>query len=51
MAPMCDAGQEVVFQRGGGHIKHTGSGQITKFNWMDNVYSLKVSVAQPGFSG
>ena len=35
----------------GGYIKQTESGQITKFNPVDNVYRLKVSVAQPGFSG
>ena len=51
VARICDAGHEVVFQSGGGYIKHTGSGQITKFNRVDNVYRLKVSVAQPGFSG
>ena len=38
VARMCDAGHEVVFQSGGGYIKHTGS-------------RLKVSVAQPGFIG
>ena len=32
-------------------MKHTRSGQITKFNHVDNVYRWKVSVAQPGFSG
>ena len=32
-------------------VKHTASGQITKFNQVDDVYRLKVSVAQPGFSG
>ena len=51
VARICDAGHEVVFQSGGGYIKHTESGQITKFNRVDNVYRLKVSVAQPGFSG
>ena len=51
VARICDAGHQVVFQSGGGYIKHTGSGQITKFNRVDNVYRLKVSVAQPGFSG
>ena len=51
VARICDAGHEVVFQSGGGYIKYTGSGQITKFNRVDNVYRLKVSVAQPGFSG
>ena len=51
VARICDAGHEVVFQSGGGYVKHTGSGQITKFNRVDNVYRLKVSVGQPGFSG
>ena len=51
VARICDAGHEVGFQSGGGYIKHTGSGQITKFNPVDNVYRLEVSVAQPGFSG
>ena len=35
VARICDAGHEVVFQSGGGHIKHTRSGQITKFNRVD----------------
>ena len=50
VARVSDAGHEVVFQTDGGFIKHTGSGQITKFDRKDHVYRLKVSVAEPVFS-
>ena len=50
-ARICDAGHEVFFQSAGGDFKHTASGQITKFNQVDNVYRWKVSVAQLGVSG
>ena len=51
VAHICDAGHEVGFLSGGGNIKYTESGQITKFNPVCNVYRLEVSVAPPGFSG
>ena len=51
VARICDAGHEVVFQSGGGYIKHTESGKITKFHRMENVYRFKVLVAKPVFSG
>ena len=34
----------------GGSTKHAESGQITKSDREDNVYRLKVSVAEPVFS-
>ena len=50
VARMCDAGNDVVFQKEGGLIKHTENGQNTKFDQEDNVYRLRVSVAEPVFS-
>ena len=47
---ICDARHDVVFQKEDGFIKHTGSGQITKFNREDNAYRLKVSVTELVFS-
>jgi hypothetical protein len=52
VARICDAGHEVTFTSGGGMIKHVKSGQVTKFNRVDNVYRLKVDLpsgfARPG---
>ena len=52
VARICDAGHEVVFTAGGGMIKHVKTGQVTKFNRVDNVYRLKVDLpsgfARPG---
>ena len=52
VARICDAGHEVTFTSGGGLIKHVKTGQVTKFNRVDNVYRLKVDLpsgfARPG---
>jgi hypothetical protein len=52
VARICDAGHEVVFTAEGGRIKHLGSGQVTKFQRVDNVYRLRVNLpsgfARPG---
>ena len=44
VARVCDAGHEVTFRANGGEIKHVESGQITKFDRIDNVYRLRVGV-------
>jgi hypothetical protein len=50
VARICDAGHEVVFRSNGGTITHTGTGQTTKFQRIDNVYRLKVGiVSEPVF--
>jgi hypothetical protein len=52
VARICDAGHEVTFTSGGGMIRHVKTGQVTKFNRVDNVYRLKVDLpsgfARPG---
>ena len=35
---ICDAGHEVIFTKRGGKNVDTASGQITKFDRMDDVY-------------
>ena len=49
---ICDAGHRVVFEANGGSIEHKGTGQITKFDRVDNVYRLKVGMGDksPVFS-
>lgn len=49
---ICDAGHRVVFTKGGGTIEHEVTGQVTKFGRVDNVYRLKVDMADkvPVFS-
>jgi hypothetical protein len=49
VARICDAGHEVTFSSSGGVIKHVKSGQVTKFDRIDNVYRLKVGLAS-GFA-
>ena len=44
VARVCDAGHEVTFRSNCGEIQHVESGQITKFNRIDNVYQLRVDV-------
>ena len=46
---ICDAGHRVVFEANGGSIEHKGTGQITRFDRVDNVYRLKVQ-CEKGFS-
>jgi hypothetical protein len=50
VARICDAGHEVVFSTKGGIIRHTTTGQETRFDRVDNVYRLRVALA-PGFTG
>ena len=52
VARICDAGHRVVFTKDGGSIQHEVSGQTTKFKRVDNVYRLKVGIAdeKPVFS-
>jgi hypothetical protein len=47
VARVCDAGHEVLFTAKGGEIHHLESGQVTKFNRVDNVYRLQVGVVSP----
>jgi hypothetical protein len=49
VARICDAGHEVTFGAGGGMIKHVQTGQVTKFERVDNVYRLRGALA-PGFT-
>jgi hypothetical protein len=49
VARICDAGHEVTFTSGGGSIRHVKTGQVTRFNRVDNVYRLKVDLAS-GFA-
>ena len=53
VARICDAGHRVIFTKDGGTIEHEVTGQTTKFKRIDNVYRLKVGVAEEtlGFSG
>ena len=52
VARICDAGHRVVFAKDGGSIEHEVTGQTTKFKRVDNVYRLKVGIAddKPVFS-
>jgi hypothetical protein len=49
VARICDAGHEVTFSSSGGMIKHMKTGQVTRFDRVDNVYRLKVGLAS-GFA-
>ena len=46
VARICDAGHKVTFTDAGGIIEHEATGQRTKFERVDNVYRLKVGVAE-----
>ena len=46
VARICDAGHKVTFTEAGGIIEHEATGQRTKFQRVDNVYRLKVGVAE-----
>ena len=46
VARICDAGHKVTFTKAGGIIEHEATGQRTKFQRVDNVYRLKVGVAE-----
>ena len=47
VSKICDAGHEVVFNKIGGKIIHLESGQITKFDRVDDVYRLHVRLSGP----
>ena len=47
---ICDAGHKVVFESGGGYIEHVESGQVTRFQRVDNVYRLKTRLSDAGFA-
>ena len=49
---ICDAGHRVVFDSKGGSIEHKVTGQVTKFDRVDNVYRLHVGMGEkaPVFS-
>ena len=46
VARICDAGHKVTFTKAGGIIEHEATSQRPKFQRVDNVYRLKVGVAQ-----
>ena len=46
VARICDAGHQVTFTNEGGNIKHLQTGQTTHFDRIDNVYRLKVDLAE-----
>ena len=46
VAWICDAGHKVTFTKAGGIIEHEATGQRMKFQRVDNVYRLKVGVAE-----
>ena len=46
VARICDAGHKGSFTKAGGIIEHEATGQRTKFQRVDNVYRLKVGVAE-----
>lgn len=49
---ICDAGHRVVFTKEGGYIENLMDGKRTTFPRVDNVYRLKVDLAEEqGFSG
>jgi hypothetical protein len=49
---ICDAGRRVVFAKEGGYIENLMDGKRTTFPRVDNVYRLKVDLAEEqGFSG
>ena len=50
VARICDAGHNVTFTNGGGFIEHVTSGQVTRFDRVDNVYRLRVDLAESGFA-
>ena len=47
VSKICDAGHEVIFTKSGGKIVHTATGQITKFDRMDDVYRMCVRLPGP----
>ena len=47
VSKICGSGHEVVLSRIGGKIIHFESGQITKFDRVDDVYRLHVRLPGP----
>ena len=45
---MCDKGNRVVFELGGGYVEYIKSGTRTSFTRQNNVYVMEVYVQDPG---
>ena len=48
VSKMCDKGNRVVFELGGGYVKHIKSGTRTRFTRQNNVYVMEMCVQDPG---
>ena len=48
VSKMCDKGNRVVFELGGGYVEHLKSGMRTKFTRQNNVYVMDMYVQDPG---
>ena len=48
VSKMCDKGNRVVFELGGGHVEHIKSGTRTRFTRQSNVYVMEMYVQDPG---
>ena len=44
VSKMCDKGNRVVFELGGGYIEHIATGRRTKFTRENNVYVMEMYV-------
>ena len=51
VARICDTGHKVVFTSDGGEIIDIKSGQVTKFDRVDDVYRLEVTLPAVGIYG
>jgi len=51
VSKICDAGHEVTFNRTGGRIIHSATGQVVNFRRVDGVYRLRVKVVRETGSG
>ena len=48
VSKMCDKGNRVVFELGGGYVEHINSGVRTNFTRQNNVYVMDMYVQDPG---
>ena len=46
VSKICDAGHSVTFRRDGGEIVDDRTGQMTKFNRIDDVYQLVLELPE-----
>ena len=48
VSKICDKGNRVVFELGGGHVEHIATGTKTYFSRQNNVYVMDMWVQDPG---